>query len=159
MYVTHGPKTSQHLVVFAPGDAGRLEDTHFTQLAHGLGDAGFQVVRFAAPCSDSNDSNALDALMAERIRQATELHLKEQTLVLAGLSRGARVSAMLLEELGASGLVGFAYPFHGREDPNPRGREKALAQVHQPVLICQGTRDSHGNLHNQSLAFSYLNLF
>ena len=56
------------------------------------------------------------------------------------------MSAALVEELNACGLVGFAYPFHAREDPNPHGRDRALAKLGRPALICQGTRDSHGNL-------------
>jgi predicted alpha/beta-hydrolase family hydrolase len=43
-------------------------------------------------------------------------------------------------------VVAFAYPFHPRHDPDPGPRLEALADVPVPVLIFQGTRDSHGNL-------------
>jgi hypothetical protein len=65
--------------------------------------------------------------------------------VLGGLSRGARVSIGLVEELGAVAVLAFAYPFHGRHDPDPHGRARELSAVSVPVLLCQGTRDTHGN--------------
>ncbi|MDP6947059.1 MAG: hypothetical protein QF464_23115, partial [Myxococcota bacterium] len=113
--------------------------------AEGLAAAGIRVLRFAFPPCDEPDGALRDALLETHIREAAGERASHQALVLAGLSRGARVSASLVEPLGAVGLVGFAYPFHGRQDPHPRGRAEALGRVSVPVLICQGTRDSHGN--------------
>jgi predicted alpha/beta-hydrolase family hydrolase len=55
------------------------------------------------------------------------------------------VSVGLAEALGAVGLLLFAYPFHARHDPDPGDRVAQLAGVSVPVLLFQGTRDSHGN--------------
>ena len=145
MMITHGPSESAHLVVLAPGDCGRLEDTAPSLISEALSSAGIRVVRFAFPDCDSMDSDVRDGLLKERIREAVSKHLDHRQLVLAGLSRGARVSASMVDELAAIALLGFAYPFHSREDPNPHGREAALAALTTPALICQGTRDSHGN--------------
>jgi predicted alpha/beta-hydrolase family hydrolase len=145
MLMTHGPNESAHLVVLAPGDSGRLEDAAPTLISQELAEAGFRVVRFGFPDCDSRDTAARDHLLAEQIRGAVAEHLGERQLILGGLSRGARVSASLLDSLGGVGLLGFAYPFHGREDPDTGGRERDLAALRAPALICQGTRDSHGN--------------
>jgi predicted alpha/beta-hydrolase family hydrolase len=146
MYLSCGPEDSDYLVVLAPGDAGRLEDTAPTMLADGLAEAGLQVVRFAFPPGETADDATRDRLLAQAVRDAAELRNPNQGLVLAGLSRGARVSASLVGELGALGLVAFAYPFHSRNDPNTHGREVELGRLERPVLLFQGTRDSHGNL-------------
>lgn len=143
--ITHGPADSAHLVVLAPGDNGRLEDTAPTLIAEGLGSAGIHVVRMAFPDCESRDSDVRDTLLGELILEAVSRFRAGRHLILGGLSRGARVSASLTGRTGAVGLLGFAYPFHAREDPAPYGREEALAALPTPALICQGTRDSHGN--------------
>ena len=145
MYATYGPENSDYFVVLAPGDAGRLEDTGLTLISNGLANAGIRVIRFEFPFCESNDSEIRDKLLADEIRKAAAKKKTGQTLVLGGQSRGARVSAGLVHELKARALVGFAYPFHARSDPHPHGRERELAELNLPVLICQGTRDSHGN--------------
>jgi predicted alpha/beta-hydrolase family hydrolase len=140
-----GPEHSSHFVVFAPGDQGRLSDSAPSAIAAGLAKAGIHGIRFAFPPCDGKDGALRDALLAERIREAASLRAPSERLVLAGLSRGARVSAALAAELGAVGLVGFGYPFHARNNPDPDGRVEALAALPVPALIFQGTRDSHGN--------------
>jgi uncharacterized protein len=145
MYLWHGPEHSAHLVVLAPGDQGRLEDSAPTAIAKGLAGADLRVVRFAFPPCDDDDGPVRDALLATHIREVAALRAPHQRLVLGGLSRGARVSASLVAELSATCLLGFAYPFHARHDPDPGGRPEALASLPVPALICQGTRDSHGN--------------
>ena len=145
MFAFHGPETASHLLVLAPGDECRLTDTTPTALATALGEAGIRVVRFAFPPCDDPDGGVRDALLAAHIRQAAATRADGVHLVLGGLSRGARVSVSLLTELGAVGLLGFAYPFHGRHDPDPGDRVSALAGAPVPCLICQGTRDTRGN--------------
>jgi uncharacterized protein len=144
-YALHGPPQSSHLVVLAPGDECKLTDRTPTLLAAALGEAGLRVVRFAFPPCEVSDGAARDAALVPHIRRAaTELHAG-QHLVLGGLSRGARVSVSLVAELGAVGFLGFSYPFHGRQDPDPGDRVQQLAAIGVPALICQGTRDSRGN--------------
>ena len=145
MMLTHGPLESAHLVVLAPGDSGRLEDTAPTLISETLAAAGIRVVRFAFPDCKSRDGALRDELLRGNIEAAVSAHLGGRQLILGGLSRGARVGASLAGALGARGLLGFAYPFHTREDPDTHGRERELGALGVPALICQGTRDSHGN--------------
>jgi len=138
-----GPTHSPYLVVLAPGDSGRLVDAAPTQIADGLSRAGLRVARFAA--IESDDDQVRDHILADRIRAVSATRSSHQRLVLAGLSRGARVSAGLLTDLDAVALLAFAYPFHGRSDPNPGPGLGVLRAIEVPALLVQGTRDSHGN--------------
>ncbi len=140
-----GPDAASHVIVLAPGDSGRATDTAPTLIADGLAAAGFSVRRFDFPPCDTEDSAQRDALLAKHIRRAAQHLVVGQHLVLAGMSRGARVSASLVSELDAVALLAFAYPFHSRHEPNPGSRPADLAAVNVPVFLCQGTRDSHGN--------------
>lgn len=144
MFVVHGPEAASLLVVLAPGDASEVSDPVPTFIGEVFARAGVRVIRFGFPPCDTRDGAVRDALLADCIREAVA---KEpgRRLVLGGLSRGARVAVSLVEELGAVGLVGFAYPFHHRQDPDPRGRDRQLASIAVPAWICQGTRDSRGN--------------
>jgi uncharacterized protein len=144
MLAWQGPDDASHLVVLAPGDAGRLTAVAPTAIGAGLAAAGLRVARFEVPAGDDGDE-ARDAVLAASIRRAAASRAASQRLVLGGLSRGARVAADLVRELGAVGLLAFAFPFHARQGADPGDRVARLAAVPTPVLICQGTRDTHGN--------------
>lgn len=139
-----GPESASLTVILAPGDRGRVDDAVPRAIAGGLARAGVRVARFDAEATAPGGQDRRDAALGERIREVAE-GVSCRELVLAGVSRGARVSAGLVQELGAVALVGFAYPFHDRRDPEPGGRVEALVAAGVPTLICQGTRDSHGN--------------
>ncbi len=139
-----GPESASLTVILAPGDRGRVEDPVARALAESLAGAGVRVARFDAAVTAPGEQAQRDVPLERRIREVAK-RVKSRTLVLAGISRGARVSAGLVQELGAVALVGFAYPFHDRLDPDPQGRVERLVAAGVPTLICQGTRDAHGN--------------
>ncbi len=143
MLTWSGPEDASHVVLFAPGDSGCTTDRGPSLIAAGLAAQGLRVAQWDFAC-DSDDAEERDAVMAADVRAACG-YAPDAHVVLGGMSRGARVSAGLVEELGAVALLAFAYPFHSRLDPRPHGRERELAAVSVPVLLCQGTRDAHGN--------------
>ncbi len=143
MITWSGPAESSHVVLFAPGDSGCTTDQGPSRIASGLAAQGIRVAQWDVVC-DSEDAEERDAVMAAAVRAAAEA-CGETPRVLGGMSRGARVSVGLVEELGAVAVLAFAYPFHRRVDPRTHGRERDLAAVSVPVLLCQGTRDTHGN--------------
>jgi predicted alpha/beta-hydrolase family hydrolase len=145
MIVTTGPPNSPYFVVLAPGDECRLTDTVPAAIAEGLSAEGIRVARFSFPSDELHDGTNRDELLAQHIRKAASLAAPHQTLVIGGLSRGARVSVALVNELGALAVLGFAYPFHSRHDPNPGNRVVDLQNASVPVQLFQGTRDSRGN--------------
>lgn len=141
----HGPAASDVFVILGPGDRGRLEDVAPTLIADGLAQAGLRVLRFPAPADAGSADEGVDARLAERFLQAVAHRPPRARLVLAGFSRGARVGAALVTELQAHALLAFAYPFHPRDAQAPSGALELLRSLPVPALICQGTRDSHGN--------------
>jgi len=143
MLTWSGPADSSHVFLFAPGDSGCTTDLGPSRIAAGLAAQGIRVAQWDFVC-DSEDAEERDAVMAAAVREAAA-QCGEVPLVLGGMSRGARVSVGLVEELGAVAVLAFAYPFHSRTDPQTHGRERDLAAVSVPVLLCQGTRDAHGN--------------
>jgi len=152
MIAWDGPENAPLTVLLAPGDRGRVDDARPMAIALSLAAAGLRVVRVSGMDGDRPRSDAEVAMQIRDIVAAlrspdpeTGRPSERPRLVLGGFSRGARVCADLAQELGAVGLVGFAYPFHKRRDPDPQGRVQALLAAALPTLICQGTRDSHGN--------------
>jgi hypothetical protein len=67
------------------------------------------------------------------------------SLYIGGKSMGGRMASQVADELGVAGLVCLGYPFHppGRPD---KLRTDHLNTLDTPTLICQGTRDTFGEL-------------
>ncbi|MFK7927492.1 MAG: alpha/beta family hydrolase [Myxococcota bacterium] len=126
-------------VLLATGDEGQASDAAPACLISALESHGFSVR--VIECVGGEVSTR-DVRLGARLKQARSAI--DGKLVLAGFSRGARVSAGMIEPLHAVAFVALAYPFHARTDPNPFGLT-ALQKVNVPTLLCQGTRDSHGN--------------
>jgi predicted alpha/beta-hydrolase family hydrolase len=143
--ITSGPHDSKYLVVLAPGDEGLALDPGPTSIADALAQANVAARRFDFPPCDSGESGERDAVLARRISEVAQTRSSSQRLILAGISRGARVSALIAQSLNATALIAFAYPFHSRNDPDPGLRPAQLGALNIPILLLQGTRDSHGN--------------
>ncbi len=79
------------------------------------------------------------------VKTAQDDGFEPRRIVIGGKSLGARMASMIADELGVGGLICLGYPFHppGRPD---RLRTEHLIKLNTPTLICQGERDSFGNL-------------
>jgi predicted alpha/beta-hydrolase family hydrolase len=64
-------------------------------------------------------------------------------IVCGGKSMGGRIASMVVDDLGASGLVCLGYPFHPKGKPE-KLRTEHLTALRTPTLICQGERDGLG---------------
>lgn len=128
-------------VVLAVGDEGHADDPPCRLVSRVLSAAGFMVR--VVPCVGGS-LDTRDTRLAAAVREVA-VEANEAPLVLGGFSRGARIAAGLASELGAVGVLAFAYPFHGRTDPNAQQRVEALHELEVPMVLCQGTRDSLGN--------------
>lgn len=116
-----------------------------TVLARGLSEAGFAVVRFEFPYMRRRRTEGVRAgpNRLPRLQQALRRvarDLDPTRLVLAGKSMGGRVSATLVDELGAQALLVFGYPFHPLGKPDQL-RLEPLQGLLAPGLILQGERD------------------
>ena len=129
------------MLVFASGDDGRADDPVPAALGMALAEEGVATLSLCAP----ERGAGRDAAVREQLIEAVRSVSGSERLVLGGFSRGARVAAVLADELGASGLILASYPFHPRRDPAPGLRLSTLQHLRTPALICQGTRDALGN--------------
>ena len=64
-------------------------------------------------------------------------------VILAGKSMGGRVASMLADELQASALICFGYPFYPVKKLD-KPRIEHLLSLRTPTLILQGERDALG---------------
>jgi predicted alpha/beta-hydrolase family hydrolase len=142
----------QHATLLLAHGAGAAMDSIFMQmLAQALNAEGIAVVRFEFPYMQARrltgtrtPPNRIPILLDSfRQQWATVRTWYPGPLLVGGKSMGARVASMLVDELGASGLVCFAYPFHPPAKPE-KPRVEHLANMHTPALFLQGTRDPFG---------------
>ena len=140
-----GPKSSDALVVLAPGAGAPITHDFMQTVAAGLGDKGLRVARFnfvylekgkkspdRQPILEETYTSAVEALADET---------KNRRVVLGGKSMGGRISSHVVAAgFEADGLVFLGYPLHppGRPD---RIRDQHLHGVKVPMLFVEGTRD------------------
>lgn len=127
-------------------------DSAFMQvLVTALNGQGIAVVRFEFPYMQARRTSGKRAppnrmprlLDAFREHWAATRRQHSGALLIGGKSMGGRVASMLADELGASGLVCFGYPFHPPASPE-KTRVEHLSDLRTPALILQGTRDPFG---------------
>ncbi len=147
------PPADQRLgtLLLAHGAGAPMDSEFMQQLAVALSGQGIAVVRFEFPYmqarrasgkrSPPNPMPRLLDTFREQWRQVSQT--QSGPLLLGGKSMGGRVASMLADELGASGLVCFGYPFHPPGKPE-KTRVEHLAELITPALMVQGTRDAFG---------------
>lgn len=150
--VTDIPSPQRRGTLLLAHGAGAPMDSEFMQqLAMALSGQGISVVRFEFPYMQARRISGkrtppnpmprlLDAFR-EQWRELKRMH--SGPLLLGGKSMGGRVASMLADELHASGLVCFGYPFHPPGNPE-KTRVEHLATLVTPALLVQGTRDALG---------------
>lgn len=114
------------------------------ELAQGLAAGGLRVARFEFSYMETRGKGPPDKQdkLLDRWREAIAC-VGAAPFVMAGKSMGGRMASYLADELGASALVCYGYPFH------PPGRPEQLRTEHLRDLRCrtlivQGERDPFG---------------
>lgn len=86
----------------------------------------------------------LQARWLEVLEQLSSDHgLAPSDLVLGGKSMGGRIASMIVDEVGARGLVCLGYPFHPPGKPDNL-RTEHLESLRTRSLFVQGERDPFG---------------
>lgn len=145
-------------LIFAHG-AGALMDSDYMQtLTAELNTVGVAVVRFEFPYMQQRRETGkkrppdrqpilLDCwrTVYQDISNRTDLSKLNlaQPILVGGKSMGGRMASMVADELGASGLCCFGYPFHPPGKLEKMRTEHLLA-IETPTKIFQGTRDPFG---------------
>ena len=138
-----GPAAAPATIVLAHGAGAGMTHPFLAAVASGLAAAGLAVVRFDFPYRAAN-KKVPDPMpvLQDALRTVVREHASGP-FVLAGKSMGGRVATMIADELVASGVVVFGYPFHPPDRPQQL-RTAHLATLRTPALILQGERDEFG---------------
>jgi len=138
-------------LIFAHGAGAPMDSPFMESMTQHLLGLGVSVVRFEFPYMAQrrvdgvrrppNRMEVLQAHWREVYRYVQEL--SEEPIVLAGKSMGGRVASMLADELQASALICFGYPFYPARKPE-RPRIEHLQGLQTATLIIQGERDALG---------------
>ena len=113
---------------------------------------GIQVIRFEFPyMNERRDSGKKRApntkkVLLETWKEVFELVGDSQTYI-GGKSMGGRMASLVVDELGAKGLICLGFPFHA-PGKDPKDRIDHLIDLKTNTMILQGTRDSMGNIED-----------
>lgn len=136
-------------VLFAHGAGAPMDSPFMEEVAQGLAQQGFEVVRFEFPYMAARraDGRRRPPNPMPRLIEAFEAQIRAlddgAPLWLAGKSMGGRVATLVLENSPAIGALVFGYPFYPAGKPD-RTRIEHLLEIDRPVHIFQGTRDPMG---------------
>jgi predicted alpha/beta-hydrolase family hydrolase len=142
--------------LFAHGAGADMNSEFMTQVAEGLAGKGIRVVRFNFPymIKRAEDGKRRPPDRAPKLLLAYQeviQHL-DCPVVIGGKSMGGRMSSLLLaqnalqeegDRLTILGSACLGFPFHA-PGKDPKDRLDHMAELVEPLLIVQGTRDTMG---------------
>ncbi len=150
--VLERPDNFQFLVLLAHGAGAGMHHPFLRALSNELNLLGIATLRYQFPYMEKRRGApdrppVLTATVAAAAREAEKL-ADGQTLFAGGKSMGGRMTSQaaaqgMLEAV--RGLVFFGFPLHPPGNPGTK-RAEHLAQVSQPMLFLQGTRDTFADL-------------
>lgn len=142
--------------LFAHGAGANMNSDFMTQVADGLADKGIRVVRFNFPymIKRAEDGKRRPPDRAPKLLLAYQevIHHLNCPVVIGGKSMGGRMSSLLLaqnalkeegDRLTILGSACLGFPFHA-PGKDPKDRLDHMAELVEPLLIVQGTRDTMG---------------
>lgn len=146
------PEAPQALLVLAHGAGTDMRHAFMANLAARLAAAGIACLRYNFPYTERG-SKRIDArpLLLDTVRAAVAHGAQlfpGLPLFAGGKSMGGRMTSGAAAEHGlelARGIVFFGFPLHPAGAPGTE-RGDHLAQVRQPLLFLQGTRDTLADL-------------
>lgn len=151
----NGPKDGL-VYLFAHGAGADMTSDFMTQVAEKLAENGIRVIRFNFPymIKRAEDGKRRPPDRAPKLLAAYEEVIKHLNcpVVLGGKSMGGRMSSLLLAEnalrdesdrLPILGSACLGFPFHA-PGKDPKDRLDHMAELTEPLLIVQGTRDTMG---------------
>ncbi len=146
------PSEPRALLVLAHGAGTDMRHAFMANLAARLAAAGIACMRYNFPYTERG-SKRIDArpLLLDTVRAAVDHGarlLPGLPLFAGGKSMGGRMTSGAAAEPGLNslkGIVCFGFPLHAAGAPATE-RADHLAQVRQPMLFLQGTRDTLADL-------------
>ena len=144
----NGPTEAPLRIALAHGAGNGMDSEFMGAIAKGLGNKGFQVVRFEFPYMARRRFTGKKAgpdrapVLQKRWKEVIH-QLDDRPLIIGGKSMGGRIASMVADEMSVAGLVCLGFPFHPPGKPE-KLRTEHLAELQTPCLICQGERDPFG---------------
>ena len=149
-----GSPTSPATVVLAHGAGAGIDSPFMQEMAKGLAEKGWQVIRFEFPymtqrriSGRKTPPNRADVLLNCYVDQVQSLDAN-QPLIIGGKSMGGRIASLLADELWSEnkilGCICLGYPFHPLGKPETL-RVGHLLNLQTPTLVIQGERDAMGS--------------
>lgn len=140
-------------LIFAHGAGAPMDSDYMNTLTSELNAAGVAVVRFEFPYMQQRRETGkkrppdrqpvlLDCWQIVYGEISNDKNLCGPLLI-GGKSMGGRMASLVADELGATGLCCFGYPFHAPGKPE-KMRTEHLLNIKTPTMIFQGTRDPFG---------------
>ena len=162
--LVNGPDTALATVLLAHGAGAGMDTAFMTQMAQGLAEKEWQVIRFEFPymakqriSGRRTPPNRVEILLQSFLDQVQSL-TTHQPLVIGGKSMGGRIASLVADGLPREsrilGCICLGYPFHPLGKPQTL-RVEHLLKLQTPTLIVQGERDamgSRGEVENYSLS-------
>lgn len=142
------------VLVLGHGAGGQLDAVDLAKLSASLPDHGVAVVRFEQPWKVAGRRIAAPPTQLDPAFRAALAEVGRRLpgvpLITGGRSQGARIACRTSDDRGpdgvddpVAGVVCLSFPLHPPGRPE-KSRLDELLIPDQPVLVCQGSRDSFG---------------
>ncbi|MDA7936405.1 dienelactone hydrolase family protein [bacterium] len=154
-----GSDAAKHTILLAHGAGAGMEHVGMQSLTDAFVIRGMRVVRFEFPFMHARrEGRRPGPDRMPKLQACFKEVISSQSgpLVLAGRSMGGRVATMIADEVGATAVIAFGYPFHPPRKPE-KLRTAHLEHLKTRTLIIQGERDPFGtpsDVANYSLSKS-----
>jgi len=148
-FLINGPADAPASFVLAHGAGAPMDTPFMHQIAEGIAQAGFRVLRFEFPymagrrTGGSKRPPDRQPVLLDTWRNALSAAAGNGALVIGGKSMGGRMASLVADESGVDGVICFGYPFHPPGKPD-KLRTEHLQDITCPTLILQGERDPFG---------------
>jgi predicted alpha/beta-hydrolase family hydrolase len=146
------PPSSSALLVLAHGAGAGMEHPFMGGLAQALADRSIATFRYQFSYTETNAKRpdpapVLEATVRAAVAAASAA-APDLPLFAGGKSMGGRMTSRAAAGGGVDvrGIVFFGFPLHGAGRAPTAERAEHLAEVSQPMLFLQGTRDSLAEL-------------
>lgn len=148
--VTQG-ELGETIVIFTHGAGANMQSDFMVEMAKGLSNAGFGVIRFNFPYMRANaiDGKRRPPDRAPKLIKDFNLHIEaikaeyaSKRIILMGKSMGGRMAAIVAQDTHVDGVICLGYPFIPLKGGEPR--LEPIENSKAPICVIQGERDKFG---------------
>jgi len=139
------------IIIFTHGAGANMQSDFMVEMAKGLSNVGFGVIRFNFPYMRANaiDGKRRPPDRAPKLINDFNLHIEAikaeyspTRIILMGKSMGGRMAAMVAADTDVDGVICLGYPFIPLKGGEPR--LEPIENSKAPVCVIQGERDKFG---------------